>query len=114
MITEEQEPIEEVADKQNSYATNLAEVNKKNDVMATEDIFNENGLLVAKKGTRINNDTAERIVQHKLITPLEEQVKLENSLDGKKLSEGFNYLINNYEDLKQIHDVYEFQKTIDR
>ena len=74
--------LEETANQQNHYAENLAEVNKSTDVIATQDIYNENGLLVAAKGTNINHEVSDLIVQQKLVQPLEEQVQLEKALNS--------------------------------
>ena len=59
--------IEEVAQEQNHYVSHLAEVNKSNDVISTEDIRNEKGVLLVRKGARISQNVAERILNHKLI-----------------------------------------------
>ncbi len=107
------ESVEESARKQNHYAEHLAEVNKTTDVISTEDIFNENGLLVASSGTHINHSVANTIVQHKLTKSLEDQVKLENALTSKDLSAGIESLMNKYPDIKQIHFVHEFQETME-
>lgn len=96
------ESVEEAAGKQNHYAEHLAEVNKKTDVISTQDIFNENGLLVARRGTHINNNVANTIVQHKLTRSLEEQVQLENALTGKGLYKGIESLMEKYPDMKQM------------
>src|SRR3569832_2442061 len=55
------------------YAEHLAEVNKETDVVATEDIYNKSGVLVARRNARIDHGAAKRLVQHKLLRPIEEQ-----------------------------------------
>src|SRR3569833_2767210 len=62
------------------YAEHLAEVNKETDVVATEDIYNKSGVLVARRGARIDHGAAKRLAQHKLLRPIEEQVELKDSL----------------------------------
>lgn len=106
--------IEETANQQNHYAENLAEVNKSTDVIATQNIYNENGLLVAAKGTNINNEVSDLIIQQKLVQPLEEQVQLEKALNSNELNEGFKSIMDKYPDLEHVHSAHEFQTTIDR
>jgi HD-GYP domain-containing protein (c-di-GMP phosphodiesterase class II) len=106
--------LEEAANQQNHYAENLAEVNKRTDVIATQDIYNENGLLVASKGTHINHEVSDLIVQQKLVQPLEEQVQLEKALSSNGLNEGFKSIMDKYPDLEQVHSAHKFQTTIDR
>lgn len=105
--------LKDVASQQKHYVIHLAEVNKSNDVISTQDIFNQNGLLVARKGARINHEVAERILQHRLLKPLQEQVLLENTLSKDELQEDIRFFIHKYPDVMHIHSVYGFQETID-
>ena len=98
----------EAEDRQNHYAEHLAEVNKSTDVISTQDIYNENGMLLACSGTHINHSVANRIVQHKLVKSIEEQVQLENALTGKGLYKGVESLMEKYPDMKQMSFVNEF------
>ncbi len=104
--------LEESEKQENHYAAHLAEVNEKNDVVATQDIVNQNKLLVARQGTRINHDTANRIVQHKLLQPLEEQIRLKNILKSSQLREGFENLLEKYPDVMKIHSVNNFHSIL--
>ena len=104
--------IEEQAKKQNFYVSHLAEVNKTQEVTSSEDVFNDKGVLLVKKGIRINQDVADRILNHKLLKPLEEQVALESSLDKTVLISDFNQLFLDFSDLKKIHDVHEFEEDL--
>jgi HD-GYP domain-containing protein (c-di-GMP phosphodiesterase class II) len=105
--------LEQIAEQQNHYVVHLAEVNKNSDVLSTQDIYNANGLLVVKKDTNISHSIAERILQHKLMKPLEEQIQLQNSLSSEKLSQDTTVLLEKYPDLLQVHSAYGFQKTLD-
>jgi len=51
---------------QSHYASHLAEVNKSQAVVSTEDVYSTNGLMLVKKGVRITPPVAEKIVRHKL------------------------------------------------
>ncbi len=92
---------------QNYYATHLSEVNKQKTVVSTEDIYAENGMLLAKKGVRINEELADRILQHKLLKPVEEQVDIENGLTSQRLMAEFDRLFDQYHDLKHLHQHYQ-------
>ncbi|OKY75226.1 MAG: hypothetical protein BM485_09625 [Desulfobulbaceae bacterium DB1] len=108
-----QESIEDIAGKQNYYASHLADVNKQMDVVSTEDIYNKNGVLIVPKGMRINNDVARKILGHNLENPLEEQVRLGESITQAKLQADIEALLARYQDLHQIHVRNYFDKPFD-
>lgn len=110
----ENDSLEEAASKQTSYVENLSVVNKTNAVVASQDIFNGNGLLVARAGCRITEHVSDIIVQHKLVTPLEESVKLENSLTNTAINKAIAEVLIKYPDLGKIHETCNFQKQLDR
>lgn len=85
------------------YAARLAGVNQDHEVVTTTDIVNANGVILVKKGARIDAGVAERILRHKLIKPLEEQVAVADGLDGQRLAERFDQLHAKYPDLGQLH-----------
>lgn len=91
------------ADAADFYAARLAGVNQDHVVVTTADIVNANGVILVKKGARIDAGVAERILRHKLIKPLEEQVAVADGLDGKRLAERFTLLHAKYPDLQQLH-----------
>jgi HD-GYP domain-containing protein (c-di-GMP phosphodiesterase class II) len=95
--------VEEISGQQDYYVNHLAEVNKSNDVVSTEDIFNKNGILIVRKGARISHDVANRILQHKLLKPLEQQVQLERSITPATLLTAFDKLCERFADIRQIH-----------
>ena len=101
---DEQEKVEE-----NHYARHLARINETNEVSSSEDIVTANGVLLCRKGTPITNKLADRIVRHKLVKPLEEQVVIANSLDGEALCGMCQGLLEKYPDLGQIHDSQKFK-----
>lgn len=68
-----------------NYLVHLTEVNKTNAVMVAEDIFNQKGVLVAKKGLEVNRAFAFKVAKHKLFKPLEHSVALSNALNYEKV-----------------------------
>ncbi|MBU1190246.1 MAG: HD domain-containing protein [Gammaproteobacteria bacterium] len=88
----------------NFYAARLAGVNQDHVVLTTTDIVNANGVILVRKGVRIDSNIAERILRHKLIKPLEEQVAVADGLNGQRLAERFACLHEKYPDLGHLHD----------
>jgi HD-GYP domain-containing protein (c-di-GMP phosphodiesterase class II) len=101
-------PLDQLLNETNSstdyYVTHLAEVDKTNSIVATEEIKTEQNVLLVKKGARITADIAQRILKHKLIKPIEQQVQIENGLDGKSLFLQFERILETYPDLKQLYE----------
>lgn len=98
----EQALTEIVEAQPNHYATHLAAVNQTNAVVANQDIYNKNGVLVAKQGTKITQSASEQIARHKLAQPLERQVNLAQMLDANGLFQDFSQWLAQYSDLQQI------------
>lgn len=98
------------APEQDFYAAHLAQVNETKTVISTDDIVNERGMLLCRRGTRIDHELAERLVRHKLSKPLEEQVEVEGALDGKGLYQQLQALLARYPDLAQLHQAQDFER----
>lgn len=96
------------------YVNHLAEVNKTNEVVSTEDIYNKNGILLVRKGARISSDIAQKVVQHKLLKPLEEQVQLEQVVGAPAIQVSFDELANRYPDVRAIHEKLEFAPRLQK
>ncbi len=94
---------------QGHYVAHLVEVNKSNEVISTEDIVNSKGVLVVRKGSRIDGDAAQRVTQHKLLRPLEEQVQIKDGMDGPRILQHLHKLLDKYPDLRQIQTALRFE-----
>lgn len=86
-----------------SYALHLAAVNQKREVLATEDIRNESGVLLVKKGLAIKAETAQRLLNHRLLAPLETSVSIANALDAKSFYYNVIALLNQDAQSEAIH-----------
>jgi len=75
---------------QKAYTNHLSQVNESRNVIASQDIYNAQGILLIKKGAVIDERAAKKIVQYKLLKPLEEDVTVENTIDGRQL---FNFIM---------------------
>lgn len=100
--------VEETSQSVDHYAHYLAKVNETNEVHATQDICNHHGVLLVKSGTRIDQSSAEKILRHRLMQPLEDQVALKDQLDGDQLSNHFHALVRRFPDLEHIHTALAF------
>ncbi len=67
------------------YGHRLAAVNEKNPVTASENIYNDQGVLVLSEGSQFSKARAEQIAKHKLVKPLEHSVDVSKSLDAQGL-----------------------------
>ncbi len=67
------------------YGHRLASVNETNPVVASENIYNDQGVLVLSEGGQFSKSRADQIAKHKLIKPLEHSVDVSKSLDAKAL-----------------------------
>lgn len=97
-----------------AYTEHLAKVNESNAVLASEDIVNAQGVLVAKKGTNIDQRTAAKIMTFKLTKPLENSVSIDNEIDGNSLLQHTRNFLKENEQLKVIHERINFEAGLPR
>lgn len=71
------------------YVNHLTEVSKTNKVVLTEDVYNQRGLLVVKKGAEVDKSVAQKIVKHKLLKPLDQSIALTSILNQRTTLEFF-------------------------
>ncbi|MBI4698652.1 MAG: HD domain-containing protein [Nitrospirae bacterium] len=108
-----QDSLEQIAGEQNHYIYHLAEVNNKNGVITADDIRNENGFLLIPRGTHLSQHIAERILQHKLPSPLENHVYIEHPLTAHGIGKGIHAMLDKYPDMMQIHSASGSQSELD-
>lgn len=95
-----------------NYARHLAEVNKHNQVVVSEDIYNEQGTLLITRGTVLAESKVEVIARHKLVKPLEQSVDIASSLDGQSLLDYLNKFSASVPGLSALMEGTEFQKVL--
>jgi hypothetical protein len=100
----DQPDVNDLSQVDDHYAEHLAEMNESQDVISSEDIVNEQGTLLCKKGMTINKKTAETLIQHKLTKPIEDSVLLSNSIDSQYLLNKLHGFLQRYPDCGQIND----------
>lgn len=94
------------------YAEHLAEVNETNQVFLTENIYNQNGILIAAKGHKVSYNLAKKLVMHKLKRPVEHFIDIENKIDSHVLYMHISSAINERRDLLEIHGLNNLDKPL--
>jgi HD-GYP domain-containing protein (c-di-GMP phosphodiesterase class II) len=79
---------------QQHYLGHLTEVSKKNKIILQEDVFNERGMLVVKKGVEVDKVFAQKIAKHKLIKPIDNSISLTSNLNQRTSFEIFTNRLN--------------------
>lgn len=97
-----------------SYAMHLAQLDTSDAVIASSDILNEDGLLLVKKGYSIKSDTVKRLLNHKLVQPLEMSVSVKNAIGAQRLFDDIMALLRSDKESQAIHQAFDFDKTLYR
>ena len=85
-----------------SYTRRLGRVSEQQACIAREDVHNEFGLLLIKKGAPISPALAEKMGEHTLDQPIDEAIALENTLSQQDLLVAFNALATESADISAI------------
>ena len=93
-----------------AYAEHLTEVNEVKDVIASEDIRNKQGMLLIKKGQPISRDMIDRIVQVKLLRPLEDSIDIDDALTPQRILDGIEDLVTDA--LRIPYEQYQLRREI--
>lgn len=67
------------------YLNHLTEVNKQGKIILTEDVLNQNGVLVIKKGAEVNRELSYKIARHKLANPIDNSIMLSEQLSYQEI-----------------------------
>ncbi len=95
------------------YSARLAEVNATHTVSAAQDIYNSKGILLIRKGHRIQPEVAHKLLNHKLVKPLEAQVSLEGCIDGRQLQTDLLGVLTESAELRAIHRTLNLAEDLD-
>lgn len=85
-----------------SYTHRLGRASEQQPCVAQQDIHNEFGLLLVKKGTAISAELATKMGEHSLDQPIDEALALENALSQQDLLAAFEALSAEHSDLRAI------------
>ncbi len=94
------------------YVDHLAELSQFIEVIATEDIYNEFGVLLIPKGERIKKSVSERLSGHKMQKPVDDVMSLGNILNCNQLYADILDSINQLSDLQKIHTHSNFDNKL--
>jgi HD-GYP domain-containing protein (c-di-GMP phosphodiesterase class II) len=96
----------------NYFTEHLAKVNETSKVISSEDIYNDDGVLIVKKNTEIDKKTASQIAKHKLKKSISMCVAVENILDEKRLYAETLKFIKEHEEVTQVQQAFELNKKL--
>ena len=96
----------------NFYGIHLTNFGENEEVIASEDIYNSQGVLLLKKGSFVNKKTADQIIKFKLLKPIESSVSIENSLQTDDLAADLKALFDTHPSLGLIHSTKQLHKPI--
>lgn len=94
------------------YTEHLTKVNKDNKVISTEDIYNEQGVLLVSKNTEIDEKASVQLVKHKLKKSVSLCVAVQNVIDEKQLYIGFQDFFNEFQEIESIHKKMDLDKGL--
>lgn len=87
-----------------SYAGHLASLQQKANIIASEDILTDKGVLIAKSGTAFNQKTCQNLLKFKLLKPVEDSIVIENQLTSKAIYARIDDLIDKDTCLSALND----------
>lgn len=96
------------------YEVHLAEVNEDRPVTVVEDIYNAQGVLLARKGLRLDRGMARRLVESKLMGAVEGGIAIEGTFTSETIGERLSTLTSELADLGALHDRSRFAEDYRR
>lgn len=84
------------------YLDHVMTVAEERQVEATEDIYSENGMKLVAKGYAINRSMRDRLIEHKLIKPLEDCMAVSDGVTGRRCAETAQRMLDTYPVLRAI------------
>ncbi|MCW8885213.1 MAG: HD domain-containing protein [Motiliproteus sp.] len=92
-----------------NYLEHLIHLDDQQPVTATEDIYNQFGVLLIAKGSRMDRRVASQLHKHRLAQPLDQQVALQDTLSKADILSDINGMIEATEDFLEIHQAHQFE-----
>ena len=98
---------------QSCYLNHLQSFNSESGkVVLTNDVKNEQGVLLAAKGERLSENHVSKMIQHKLLRSLEECVGLEPVFNAKLLRSRYDDIFEKYPDIAEVVKVAGADKAL--
>lgn len=96
-----------------AYTAHLGAVSEVRTCVAGQDIHNEFGVLLVKKGDPISAKLAAKLTEHTLDQDIDDAIALEGVLSGEELLQAFQALYKKYADLEAIQNQRGAQDVLD-
>ncbi len=88
---------------ENQYALHLTNLGESKEILASEDIYNQQGALLVKKGAPINQRVSDQIVKFKLLNPIENSINISDSVTPNQLLDDLNSLLQHHPAILNTH-----------
>ncbi len=98
----------------NSYLQHLVATDQLQDVVAEQDIVNQFGVLLIKKGARISAGVSSTLQQHKLRHRLEHSIELTKTLSNRGIYRHLQALLEANDEYRQLHEVCRFEARLEK
>ncbi|OMH36164.1 HD-GYP domain-containing protein [Motiliproteus sp. MSK22-1] len=93
----------------NHYLQRLTELNDTQEVTASEDIFNQFGVLLIAKGSRINSKAQAQLQRHQLKKDIDDQVSLETTFSDKQIYQKTLAILDQSPELNNLQQQNQFE-----
>ncbi|MEH6473843.1 MAG: HD domain-containing phosphohydrolase [Halopseudomonas sp.] len=93
----------------NHYLQHLTELNDSQEVTASEDIYNQFGVLLIAKGSRINRQSQKQLNQHPLKKSLDQQIALKTTFSDKQVFQQGLLMLERAPELWRLHQNNHFE-----
>lgn len=94
------------------YVNHLADVQETHPATAAEDIYNDHGVLLLKKGAIINKRVAGHLVQHRLRKELDQSISVANVLTVYDILNQILELVESESEFNLLHQQFDFEVTL--
>jgi len=96
------------------YAGHLAKANDDGGVISTEDIFDGRGQLLIRRHSAIDARCAQRLLQHRLQRPLEDQVQVKNVLTNADFLVEYSHFLQSHRDIFSAQRHLRFTRELEQ
>ena len=84
--TEDQQQLAaQVLEQDAHFVKALTDTANKREIIASEDIYSSSGMKLVSSGTRLTGAFYDRLVEHKLLKPIEQSLSMKDSVDAARL-----------------------------
>ncbi len=97
-----------------AYASHITNLQKKTTIVASEDIFSEKGVLLAKSGVELNQKTCQSILKFKLLKPLENSIAIADQLQAKDILDKISQLIQENSYLNNLNNKIDNRSILEK